>query len=190
MKSFRRGVEAPNRRRSAGYWTGVAFSQAVRSFNGGLAALAGLSDTGDRRLERGAKAVDDRVDLAPVDDKGRRQQDMVAVHPINRAAHWIDHQTQRHRLALDARIEFRRGIERLFAGAVADQFERPKEAASANVADKRVLAEAFLEAALQPRAHLDYVGEQVIPADDILHRERRRRGHRVAHVGVAVLKGA
>ena len=112
------------------------------------------------------------------------------MHAIDRPAHWIDHQAPIHRLALDARVQFRRGIERPFAGAVADQFERPKEAATTNVADERVLAEAFLETPLKPCAHLDHVGEQPIPPDDILHRERRRGGHRMAHIGVAVLKGA
>ena len=157
---------------------------------GGLATLTGLLDISERGIERPAKAIYDSVDLAALDDEGRSQKDVVALNAVDRAAHRVDHQAQRHRLALDAGMEFGRGIERPFAGAVADQFERPEEAAPANVADKRVLAEAFLETALKPGAHLGHVGEQPIPPDDVLHRERRRRGHRMAHIGVAVLEGA
>src|ERR1700739_3455912 len=108
-------LDRPLRRRiggdRAGYWESPAFPQALRSLYGGLAALTGLSDIGERRLERGAEAFNDRVDLASLDDEGRRQQNMVAGHGIDCPAHRIDHQPPRHRLALDARMEFRRGIE-------------------------------------------------------------------------------
>ncbi len=39
-------------------------------------------------------------------------------------------------------------------------------------------------------AHLDDVGEKPVAPDDVLHRERRRRGHRMAHIGVSVLERA
>ena len=115
---------------------------------------------------------------------------MIALHAIDRPAHRIDHQTPRHRLALDARMQFRRGIERPFAGAVADQLERPKEAAprmspTNGCCPKRSLRR---RSSLAPIS--DHIGEQPVPPDDILHRQRRRCGHRVAHIGMAVLKGA
>jgi hypothetical protein len=56
--------------RTAGYWESLAFPQALRSFNGALGTIAGLFDVGERRLERGAEAFDNRVDLAPLDNEG------------------------------------------------------------------------------------------------------------------------
>src|SRR3546814_15870848 len=46
------------------------------------------------------------------------------------------------------------------------------------------------EAALQLAAHGDDLGEQAFPVDGLLHRKAGRRGHRVAHVGMAVLEEA
>ena len=85
---------------------------------------------------------------------------------------------------------FSPGIERPLARPVADQLERAEEPAPADVADERVLAEALREAPLEPCAHFVHVGEEPIPPDDVLHRKRRRRGHRMAHIGVAMLEPA
>ena len=46
------------------------------------------------------------VSIAPlVDDERRRQQHVVAARAVDRAAHRIDHQAARHRLALDPRVQ-------------------------------------------------------------------------------------
>ena len=82
------------------------------------------------------------------------------------------------------------GSKGCFARAVGNELERPKEPAPANVADERVLPKALLEAPLKPAAHFDHVGEKAVAPDDVLDRERRRRGHRMTHVGVPVLKRA
>ena len=80
---------------------------------------------------------------------------MVALDAVDGPAHRIDHEAARHRLALDASVQFQRRIERPLARPVADQFEPPEQPAPANVADERVLAEALLKAPFEPRAHLD-----------------------------------
>ena len=137
-----------------------------------------------------SEALDDHVDLRRADNEGRRQENVVALDAVDRAAHRIDHEALRHRLALDAGVQFQGRIERPLARPVADQLERPEKPAAANVADERVLGEALVQATLEPCAHLDHVGEQPIPSDDVLHRQRRRRGHRMAHIGVAMLEAA
>ena len=85
---------------------------------------------------------------------------MVALDAVDRAAHRIDHEAPRHRLALDARVELERGIERSLARAVGNELERPKEPAPADIADERVLPKALLEAPLKAPAHCDHVGEK------------------------------
>ena len=58
---------------------------------------------------------------------------------------------------------FRAGSNGRLLARSLDQLERPKEPAAANVADERVLGEALVQATLEPRAHLDHIGEQPIP---------------------------
>ena len=143
----------------------------------------------ERRIDRFAEALDDRLDLLRVDDEGRGQKHMVALHPVDRAAHRIDHETASHRLALHVRVHLERRIERTLAGAILDQLERPKKPAPANVADEGVVGEAFGEAALQEVAHRDHVGNEIVALNDLLYGERGGCGHRMAHVSVAMLEG-
>ncbi len=69
-------------------------------------------------------------------------------------------------------MDFEGRVEWAFAGAVLDKLERAEEAAAANAADEGVVGEPFGEQALQQlSAHSD-VGQQIVAADDVLHRER------------------
>ena len=81
-------------------------------------------------------------------------------------------------------------VERLLSRAVFDELERPEEAAATDVADEGAVSEPLHEAALEKVAHGDDVGQQVVTPDRVLHGERRRGRHRMAHIGVAVLEGA
>jgi len=165
IKSFRLSTGAPNRRlERPDIGKASPFRKHCALYMAGSRPLRGYRTSLSVASSAPPEALHDRVDLAPVDDEGRGQKNVVAVNSIDRPAHWIDHQTQRHRLALDARMQFGRGIKRPLAGAVADQLKRPKETAPANVADGGVLSEALLEAPLKPCAHLDDVAEQSVPA--------------------------
>ena len=81
-------------------------------------------------------------------------------------------------------------LEGRCAYAVGNELERPKEPAPADVADERVLPKALLEAPLKALAHCDHVGEKAVAPDDVLDRERRRRGYGMTHIRVPVLKRA
>src|SRR5689334_6709459 len=129
------------------------FPKALRSLYDRFATFARRSDTGDSRLQGRAEAFDDHVQLGRLDNEGRGEEDVVAVHAVDRPAHRIDDESPLHRLPLDPRMEFRRGIERPLAGAIADQFERMEEPAPPYVADVAVIAETLLQAPVEPIAH-------------------------------------
>src|SRR5271166_4940246 len=99
----------------------------------------------------------------------------------DRPAHRIDHEAPRHRLALEPRVEPEGRVERLFGHAVFDELERAEEAAAADVADEGAVSEPLHEAALEKVAHGDDVGQQVVAPDHVLHGDRRRGRHRMAH---------
>src|SRR6266496_2980215 len=48
--------------------------------------------SGRRRVDCLAETFHDRIDGASIDDERRRNQDVIAAHPVRRAAHGIDHQ--------------------------------------------------------------------------------------------------
>jgi len=77
----------------------------------------------DRRIDGGAEALDYLVHIVGTDNEGRREQHVVSAHAVGGAASRITHQSSRHGLALDAGVEFERGIERLLGLTVLDQFD-------------------------------------------------------------------
>src|ERR1700722_388432 len=144
----------------------------------------------DRRIERIAQALDDVVDLSFADDEGRREQDMVSPDSVDRAAHRIDHQAARHRFLLYARVQLARGIERSLRTAVGDKLDAAEQPAPSDIADMRIVGEALLQPSLQTFAHRPDIGEQAVAPDDLLNCEAGGCGHRMAHIGMAMLEEA
>ena len=123
-------------------------------------------------------------------DVGRRDDDVVALLAVDRAAHRIAGQAARDGLRLDALVQLQRRIEDRLGGAVGDELQRPEQAAAANVADMAVVAEAFLQGGLQRCAHRADVVQQVVLADDSLHLQRGGAGDRMRLIGLAVQEAA
>ena len=83
------------------------------------------------------------------------------------------------------------GSNGVLAGAVGDQLDAAEQAAAAQVADMRMIAEALVQARLQARRPgARTAASRSSRADHLLHRQRGRAGHRMADIGVAVLEHA
>src|SRR4030088_75295 len=121
-------------------------------------------------------------------DEWRSQQNMVPPSAVDGATHRVDHQSARHRLALDPRVQLLLWGERLFGGAVVDEFEAAKQSAASDVSDMMVVGETLMQPAVEIAAHRDHLGQQAVAPDDLLYREAGGRGHGVAHISVAVLE--
>ncbi len=115
---------------------------------------------------------------------------MIADAPVDRSAHWIDHQPPVHRGLLDSRVQLVRRIEDLFGLAIGDEFDRLEQTAPANVADVRVIDEALHQALTQSLSLLANALEEVVAANHPLHGKRRGARRGVADVGMAVLEEA
>src|SRR3546814_17565049 len=85
---------------------------------------------------------------------GGCQQDMVAALPVYGAAHGIDHEPARHRLALHLGINFLLWIKDLLSRAVGYQLDAAEPAAPADVAYTVVVAKLLDPAALPLAAPL------------------------------------
>ena len=73
----------------------------------------------------------------------------------------------------------------------AHQLDAPEQAAAADVADVRMIAERVAQQAARSRAPLSRTrGQQSVALDHLLHGERRGASHRVTEVRVAVLEEA
>src|SRR5690606_17048960 len=81
------------------------------------------------------KTVDDLVDFLGLNDIGRCQQHMIAMHPVDGAAHRIAHQPSRHRLFLDPGVNAKGRIERRLAVLVRDKLDSAKQASPPDIAD-------------------------------------------------------
>src|SRR5262249_56263149 len=73
---------------------------------------------------------------------------------------------------------------------VGERLDGLEQAAAAHVADERMIAEPLVEAAGQMRALCLHVGEELVAADHLLHRERGRASERMTHESMAVLERA
>src|SRR3546814_8986395 len=102
---------------------------------------------------------------------------MVAALPVYGAAHGIDHEPARHRLALHLGINFLLWIKDLLSRAVGYQLDAAEQAAPADVAYMVVVAKPLDQAALQLVAPLHHVCQQVVAADGLLHRKSSRGSH-------------
>src|SRR5687767_5600835 len=139
-------------------------------------------------IDRLVKAFGDRRQLILGGDEWRRDQDVVAALTVDRPAHRIHEQTARHRLALDLRVQFRFRVERRLARAIRDQLHTPEQAASADVADMRMLIKALAQHCAKRCATLAHLRQQTFALDHMLDGERGRTGDRVSEVGVTVLE--
>src|SRR6266851_10471041 len=144
----------------------------------------------DSGIDGFSQPLDDGVDRAAVDNERRRQQHVVAAVAIDCSSHRINHQSARHRFALDPRIHFALRIERFLGSTVGYNLEPLKQPAAAHVADKRMIAEPLLQPPRQMRALRPDIGKQTVAADDPLHGKRGRAGERMAGIGVAMLESA
>jgi hypothetical protein len=147
-------------------------------------------DAGDRGIDGGAEPLDDDLDIGVIDDEGWGEEDMIAMAAVDRATHWVDHQATRHGFLFNAGVEPDGGIEWLFRCPVDDQFEASEETAPAQVADMAMISKALPQSIAEINPHGLGIGKEAIPPDNVLDRQRRGRGHRMAHIGVAVLEEA
>ena len=104
-----------------------------------------------------------------IDNERRGEQDVIATLAVDRAAHRIDHQAARHRFPLDPCMQFQFRIERLLAAAIGDKLDALEQSAPAHVADKRMIAEALVQASRQMRALFAHIGEKIVAPDHSLH---------------------
>ena len=144
----------------------------------------------DCRIHRVAETLDDCIDIRGGDDVGRREDDMIALLAIDRAAHGIGGEPAGKGFSFYAFIDLERGGENLLGGTVGDEFERPEQAAAADVADMAVVAEPVVQRGFQALAHQADVFDQIILLDDALHFQGRGAGDGVGLVGLAVQEAA
>src|SRR3546814_15123496 len=110
---------------------------------------------------------------------------MVAALPVYGAAHGIDHEPARHRLALHLGINFLLWIKDLLSSAAGYQLDAPEQAAPAAVAYMVVVAKTLDQAALQLVAPTHHVCSQVVAADVLMHSTSSRGRPGLAPAGVA-----
>ena len=110
--------------------------------------------------------------------------------PVNRAAHRVARQTMCEGRMFDPFIDTKRWIESGFARAVLDEFHCPEQAAATNITNMAMIAKPFHQATFQKRAGGADIGEEVFLRDHFLHRKRRRTGHRMRLIGMAMLESA
>src|SRR3546814_11474431 len=90
---------------------------------------------------------------------------MVAALPVYGAAHGIDHEPARHRLALHLGINFLLWIKDLLSRAVGYQLDAPEQAEPADVAYMVGDAKQLDQAELQLAATLPHLFHTVLAAD-------------------------
>src|SRR5712672_4810212 len=115
---------------------------------------------------------------------------MVAAAAIHRPACRITGEAVFERGSLDPLVELEAWIERLAAGAIGDELDGLEQAASADVADVPVIAEALRQSSLEVTAEIPDPFEQFLFSNDPLHLKRRRAGEGVRHICMSVLESS
>src|SRR5262245_4028586 len=115
-------------------------------------------DACNRRIDRGAEALDDAADVGSVRDEGRGQQHVVAEPTVDGSAHRVDDQAACHGFRFDSCIQLQRRIERPLGGSVGDHLHAAEQAATAYVADVMVIAQPLQQPVLELGAHRHDVG--------------------------------
>ena len=110
-------------------------------------------------MQRGRELVDQFIDMLLRNNEGRRQQDVIAGQAVGVAATWVADQPMRHGLSLDPAVKLVPRIERLLSTPIAHQFEPYKEAPTADVAYRRVIAETRLQRCLESLSLSPDVGQ-------------------------------
>ena len=113
---------------------------------------------------------------------------MVAALPVDRPAHRVAQEPCLQRLVLYPRVHSQGGIERSFRFAISDEFERPEEAASANVAHVAMLAERATQLVFEALPRRRDLGEHATLAQSLLHCQSAGTGGGMSEVGGAVLE--
>src|SRR6266545_5751211 len=98
---------------------------------------------------------------------------MIAAAAIRAAARGIAAKAAFERDRLDPLVQFQRRIERGAGGAIGDEFDGLEPAATPDVADMPVIAEAFGQPPLELTAEGLGPVEQLLVIDHPLHLERR-----------------
>src|SRR5437660_12435364 len=148
------------------------------------------TNSGDAGVDGAAESIDDLIDVEFADDERRREQHVIALHTVDRAAHRVAEQALAHRRGLYLRMQPRLGIERLLGLAVCDELDAGEKTASANIADVRVCIELRMERAKEVRTTAAHCIEQTVPFDHLLDGKRGGRSDRMADVRMAVLERA
>src|SRR5712672_4598192 len=115
---------------------------------------------------------------------------MVAAAAIHRPACRITGEAVFERGSLDPLVELEAWIERLAADAIGDELDGLEQAASADVADVPVIAEALRQSSLEVTAEIPDPFEQFLFSYDPLHLKRRRAGEGVREIGMSVLESS
>ena len=91
--------------------------------------LCALSAFGrSRGVDRFAQTLDDRVQLAVLDDIGRREQNVIPALAVDSAATGIAHQATRHGLGPDPGEDLAFRMEGLAARPIGDQLDADEQA--------------------------------------------------------------
>src|SRR5437870_4393288 len=85
----------------------------------------------ERRGERADELLEDLFDLRRLEDEGRREQEMVAAHAVDRPAHRVARQPGIQCLRLEPGVDAPRRVERVLRGAVLHQLDAPEKATKA-----------------------------------------------------------
>lgn len=140
-----------------------------------------------RAVDGRGEAVDDKIDDGVGDDERRSDEQVIAAHAVEGAAHGVDHEPASHGLALDPGVELEARGEGFLGRAVGNELDPHKETASANVADLRVIAETVAQRVGEVGALAADIGEEIVALDHLLHRERRSAGHGMGEVDLVML---
>ena len=153
------------------------------------ACAIGIASRFEKNVRDGVvQAPDNLSDVFIVDDKGWRQQDVIASQSVRGSTGWITNETPLEGPVLDLHVEAESGVERLFLAAIGNQFQGAEQTTAANFPDVRMVAEAVMERPIQALALTPYIIQQISLDDGPLHGQSRRTGRSVTHVGVTMLK--
>src|SRR6266436_10454523 len=115
---------------------------------------------------------------------------MVAAAAVHRPPDGITGEADFERGGLDPLVELEAWIERFAAGPIGDQLDGLEQAASADVADVPVIAQALRQSSLEVTAEIPDPFEQFLFSDNPLHLKRRRAGEGVREISMSVLESS
>jgi hypothetical protein len=132
----------------------------------------------------------DCLDVMRASGVRRRDNDMITALAVDSPAARIYGKTCLQSVISNAIVKLPLGIESPFGRAIFQEFYREKKTSTAYVADVFVVPQTLAQAALEQHAHVAYVAQQILFADDALDLQRSRTCNRVRFIGVTVDEGA